>query len=78
MSVEYLSLCNLDQDAQSQSLNMRSELDFPCLKYLIDCYAHGRYNWYEQYYDSNIGVHRELIYFICRYSYGKSDMYCTY
>lgn len=40
--VEYLQMCSLDYTARSALFN--ANLDFPCSKYLIDCYDQGLYN----------------------------------
>lgn len=49
-TVEYLKSSLLDHQARTEILLECSKLNFPCVKYLIDCYLDGTYNWDEKIY----------------------------
>lgn len=68
MSVEYLAMCNLDFNAIFELMNMCEELNSSCVKYLINCYINGQFDWYEKFYDLRNHMYGDLIYFICRHA----------
>lgn len=74
-SVEYLRLCNLDYRSLEILFNMCEKLDFSCIKYILDCYDEGKYDWNENYIDERTFSNKQPIHFICTYGSEQAMLY---
>lgn len=66
MSVEYLKLSNILNNIKTRRtlLNMYSKLNYPCAKFLVDCYCSKKCNWDENIYDNFTEHYKKPIHFI--------------
>lgn len=74
-TVNYLSICNLDRVAMELLLNIREGLNYPCAKYLIDCWINGLYKWDDKFMDKQNGSNIQLIHFACKYWCEEAVLY---
>lgn len=74
-TVNYLAMCDLDEQAINTLFNMLHILDFSCVKYLIDCWDNGMYKWDRMFTDRKTGYCRALIHSVCSRGCERSIMY---
>lgn len=76
-TVDYLSKCVLNHDTMGQILSMSEELDFPCVKYLIDFWVNGQCDWDDTFEDESSYTQIQLIHFACKYCCEQA-VFCTF
>lgn len=74
-TVDYLSVCKLDRVATEQLLNMMSNLDFSCTKYLIDLWVKCLYDWNDVFTDYSLKNGKMLIHFVCKHGCEEAVLY---
>lgn len=69
-TVDYLRSCGLDIDyhAREKLFNRINKLDFACVKYLMDLYAHpdSKLNWYEKFFDKEYNCRKNTLQFVTK------------
>lgn len=49
---EYLESCDINHNVLDKVMNNIKKLDLSCMRYIIDMYACGKYDWDEEFYDN--------------------------
>lgn len=75
--IDYLKTHTLSYVDLSRIYGGIENIDDRSVKYLFDCYAEGKYDWNQTFYDLNIGTRRECVYHICRYCTHEQIVYVT-
>lgn len=76
-TVDYLRSCDLDYHARKKLFNNINRLDFACVKYLMDLYAHpdSKLNWYEKFFDKEDNRDKNTLQFVTNCGSGDAVRY---
>lgn len=75
--IDYLKTHTLNNAYLRWFYNRIENIDDHSVKYLFDCYAEGKYDWKQEFYDFSKGIRAECVYHICRYCTHDQIVYVT-